>query len=229
MYYDYFYRMKFKNISYDIKDFDEKQGIVVAYANVYGVKDSDGDISAKGSFLKTVPENFNRIGVFKNHDPNRPVGIPLEIDPRDSYGLLTKTKFDLSITDGKEMYNHIKFKQENNRNTELSIGYEVIKRDQKSRSIITEYKLWEYSFLTAWGANSLSLVEDVKNMKSVDEAFIYLSKAYDFDFNDTTKIELEQILKSLDNKEPLATNTFKEEPTADQIKQTLIETFKKWK
>lgn len=218
--------MKFKNISYDIKDFDDKKGIVVAYANVYGVKDSDGDISAKGSFLKTVPENYDRIGVFKNHDPNRPVGIPLEIDPKDSYGLMTKTKFDLSITDGKEMYNHIQFKRENNRNTELSIGYEVIKRDQKNRSIITEYKLWEYSFLTAWGANSLSLVEDVKEMKSVDEAFIYLSKAYDFKFNDETKRQLETILKSLDTKEPLATDTLKSEPTQQEIIQTIKNSFK---
>lgn len=218
--------MKFKNISYDIKDFDDKKGIVVAYANVYGVKDSDGDISAKGSFLKTVPENYDRIGVFKNHDPNRPVGIPLEIDPKDSYGLMTKTKFDLSITDGKEMYNHIQFKRENNRNTELSIGYEVIKRDQKNRSIITEYKLWEYSFLTAWGANSLSLVEEVKKMKSVDEAFTYLSKAYDFKFNDETKRQLETILKSLDTKEPLATDTLKSEPTQQEIIQTIKNSFK---
>ena len=36
------------------------------------------------------------------------------------------------------MYNHIKFKKENGRNTELSIGYEVMKRDEKNRSIITE-------------------------------------------------------------------------------------------
>ena len=219
--------MEFKQISYEIKDFDEKQGIVVAYANVYDVKDSDGDISAKGSFLKTVPENFQRIGVFKNHNPNLPVGIPLEIDPKDGYGLKTVTKFDQSINDGKEMYNHIKFKKENNRNTELSIGYEVMKRDEKNRSIITEYKLWEYSFLTAWAANSLSLVQDVKKMNSLDEAFIYLSKAYDFDFNDNTKRELEIILKSL-TKEPLIDNTLIVEPTDEQIKQTLLKSFSQY-
>ena len=42
-------------------------------------------------------------------------------------------------------------------NAELSIGYEVIKRDEKNRSIITEYKLYEYSFLTSWAANELSV------------------------------------------------------------------------
>lgn len=221
--------MDFKKASSLIKDFDDKKGIVVAYANVYDVQDSDGDISAKGSFTKTVPENYSRIGVFKNHNPERPVGIPLEINAKDSYGLLTTTKFDLSITDGKEMYNHIKFKNENGRNTELSVGYEVEKRHPKHRSIITEYKLWEYSFLTAWAANSLSLVQDVKYMKSKEDAFVYLSKAYDFDFNDQTKKELEIILKSLSNKEPLNVNTLPEKPTDEQVKQTLIDTFNKWK
>lgn len=55
---------KFKQLSYDLKDLDENKGIVVAYANAYNFKDSDGDISAPGSFNKTVTENFKRIRVF---------------------------------------------------------------------------------------------------------------------------------------------------------------------
>ena len=38
--------MEFKQHSYELEGFkDEKQGIVVAYANAYDFKDSDGDIS----------------------------------------------------------------------------------------------------------------------------------------------------------------------------------------
>jgi hypothetical protein len=59
-------------------------------------------------------------------------------------------------------------------------------------------------------------VQDVKKMNSIDEAFIYLSKAYDFDFNDNTKRELETILKSLSN-EP-SKDTLNEQPIIDLLK-----------
>jgi len=42
--------MKFKSNPQEIKDLDSKEGVVVAYANVYDFEDSDGDISAKGFF-----------------------------------------------------------------------------------------------------------------------------------------------------------------------------------
>ena len=41
--------MELKQLSYNIKDLDEKKGVVVAYANTYDVKDSDGDI-VEGSY-----------------------------------------------------------------------------------------------------------------------------------------------------------------------------------
>lgn len=204
---------KIKNTAHEITDMDDTKGIVVAYANVYDVKDSDGDISAKGSFVKTVPEQMHRIGVFKNHNPNISLGIPLELDPYDNYGLKTITKFDLSTIDGKDMYNHTKFKNENKRNTELSIGYEVMKRDEKNRAIITEYKLWEYSFLTHWAANSASLVQDVKSMIATNDDFIsVLTKMYNIPYSDTRLKQIEGILKALDNKEPDVPSTPTTEP-----------------
>ena len=45
----------FKNLS-EFRDIDEQTGIIKGYANVYNVKDSDGDISLPGSFSKTVAE-----------------------------------------------------------------------------------------------------------------------------------------------------------------------------
>jgi hypothetical protein len=36
----------YKSLAYDLKDLDGDKGVVVAYANVYNNRDSDGDISA---------------------------------------------------------------------------------------------------------------------------------------------------------------------------------------
>ncbi len=60
--------MEFKQISYDLKELDDSKGVVTAYANAYDFKDSDGDISAQGSFNKTITDNFKRIRVLKDHN-----------------------------------------------------------------------------------------------------------------------------------------------------------------
>ena len=221
--------MNFKQASYDIKDFDEKQGVIKAYANAYDFKDSDGDISAKGSFNKSVKENFKRIRVLKDHMPSVTLGVPLDFDTSDNYGLLTTTKFNLKKEVSRDMFTDIQLLKENGLNAELSIGYEVIKRDQKNKSIITEYKLWEYSFLSSWAANELSTVQDIKSIKSHYGIMELLTKSYDLPYSDTRLKQIETILKSLSNNEPLENNTLNNEPTAEQIKEQLIKSFNKWK
>lgn len=217
--------MDFKQFSYELKDFDEKQGIVKAYANAYDFKDSDGDISAKGSFNKSVGDNRKRIRVLKDHIPTISLGIPLEFDTSDNYGLLTTTKFNLQKEVSRDMFTDIQLLKEHGLNAELSIGYEVVKRDEKNRSIITEYKLWEYSFLSSWAANELSTVQDIKNIKSHYGLMELITKAYNLPYSDTRLSQIETILKSLSKKEPLEDNTPKDEPTAEQIKETLIKAF----
>ena len=197
--------IQFKQTSFDVKDLDEKQGVVVAYANAYDFKDSDGDISAKGSFNKTVQENFKRIRVLKDHNPTVSLGVPLKIDTEDSYGLLTTTKFNLSKEISRDMFSDIKLMQENGLNAELSIGYRVMARDQKNKSIITEYKLMEYSFLSSWAANELSTVQDIKNIKSTYGILELIEKSYNLDYSDNRLRQIETILKSLSDKEPIDT------------------------
>ena len=68
--------MEFKQLSYDLKELDETKGVITAYANAYNYKDSDGDISAFGSFEKTVSESFKRIRVLKDHNPTMMIGVP---------------------------------------------------------------------------------------------------------------------------------------------------------
>lgn len=203
--------MEFKQLSYDLKDLDDKKGIVTAYANAYNFKDSDGDISAYGSFEKTVNENFKRIRVLKDHNPTMMVGVPLVIDTKDTYGLLTTSQFNMNKPLGKDMFTDVKLMHENGLNAELSIGYIVMQRDQKDKSIIKEYKLMEYSFLSSWGANQLSTVQDIKTIKSHYGIMELIEKAYNLDYSDERLRQIETLLKALSN-EPLSDNTPNEQP-----------------
>lgn len=203
--------MEFKVQSIDLKDLDETKGIVKAYANVYNFKDNDGDISAYGSFDKTVNENFKRIRVLKDHNPTMMIGVPLAIDTKDSYGLLTTSQFNLNKSLGKDMFTDIKLMHESGLNAELSIGYKVLQRDQKDKSIIKEYKLMEYSFLSSWGANQLSTVQDIKSIKSHYGLMELIQKSYDLPYSDTRLRQIETLLKSL-SQEPSETDTLIEQP-----------------
>ena len=203
--------MDLKQLSIDVKDMDDAKGIIIAYANTYNFKDSDGDISAYGSFEKTVNENYKRIRVLKDHNPTMMVGIPLNIDTKDTYGLLTTTKFNLNKPLAKDLYTDIKLMHENNLNAELSIGYRVMQRDQKNKSIINEYKLMEYSFLSSWGANELSTVQGIKSIKSTYGILELIEKSYNLDYSDSRLRQIEILLKSLSN-EPSETDTLNEKP-----------------
>lgn len=187
----------FKQLSHEVKDMDETAGVVVAYANAYNFEDTDGDISAYGSFEKTVKENRKRLRVLKDHNSTISLGVPLEIDAKDTFGLLTKTKFNLNKEVARDMFTDIKLYKENGLNAELSIGYSVVKRDQKDERVINEYKLWEYSFLTSWAANELSTVQDIKQIKKVGGFIELLTKAYELDYSDSRLKQIEKILKSL--------------------------------
>lgn len=209
--------MEFKQLSYDLKDLDTTKGVVTAYANVYNFKDSDGDVSAFGSFDKTVNENFKRIRVLKDHDPRMMIGVPLAIDTKDSYGLLTTTQFNMNKDLGRDMFTDVKLMHENGLNAELSIGYKVLQRDQKDKSIIKEYKLGEYSFLSSWGANQLSTVQDIKTIKSHYGIMELIEKSYNLDYSDTRLRQIENLLKSL-TAEPSETDTNKVQPIIDTLK-----------
>ena len=204
----------FKQKSIEIKDLDEK-GIVTAYANVYDFEDSDGDISAKGSFTKTVKENFKRIRVLKDHNPRITLGVPLEIKTDDSYGLLTTTQFNMQKEVSRDMFTDIKLMKENGLNAELSIGYDIVSRSKSDKRVINEYKLMEYSFLSSWAANELSIVQSVKGIKTHHGIMEIIEKAYDLDYSDPRKKQIEQILISLTKSEPFVDT---QESEAEKIK-----------
>ena len=203
--------MDFKQVNHEIKGVDESEGIVFAYANAYGNEDSDGDISGKGAFTKTAVENFKRIRVLKDHNSTISLGVPLEIDTKDSFGLLTKTKFNLKKEVSRDMFTDIQLYKENGLNAELSIGYGIVKRNEKDNRIIDEYKLYEYSFLTSWAANELATVQGVKSFKTTQGMIELITKAYDLNYSDTRLKQIETILQTL-TKEPLK-DTLSAEPS----------------
>lgn len=213
-----------KNI---VSDLDDSKGIVKAYANVYDFEDADGDISAKGSFKRTVNNNWKRIRVLKDHKTDMSLGIPLEADANDPYGLATTTQFFMHKDLGKDMYYDIKMMVEAERplNPELSIGYAVVSRDQKDRRIITEYKLMEYSFLTSWAANQLSVVTDLKSIKDYYGVMELLTKMYDVPYSDPRLKQIETILQSL-SKSPSQSGTIeKDSIDVEQVKNSLKQIF----
>lgn len=191
----------YKQLSHEIKNIDD-EGIVTAYANVYNVEDSDGDISAQGSFTKTIQEQKKRIRVLKDHNPTQSLGVPVEMRADDPKGLLTTTKFNMKKDMARDMFTDIKLYMEHDLNAELSIGYEVLSRDEDDPRIIKEYKLYEYSFLTGWAANELSTVTGIKNdipggVKSHYGILELITKAYDMDYSDSRLKQIENLLISL--------------------------------
>ena len=217
--------MNFKQVSFDIKGLDEKEGVIEAYANAYDFKDSDGDISAKGSFNKTVGDNFKRIRVLKDHNPTISLGVPIKLDASDPYGLLTVTQFNLKKEVSRDMFTDIQLMKDNGLNAELSIGYEVIARDEKNKAIIKEYKLYEYSFLTSWAANELATVNSIKSIENFYGILAIIEKSYNLNYSDRRLKQIETILKSLNNK-PSLDDTLPIEPI--ELRKQLLTIFKNY-
>lgn len=195
----------FKNLS-EFRDIDEQTGIIKGYANVYNVKDSDGDISLPGSFSKTVAERAKKIKIFKNHTPQL-VGVPLELDIADPYGLGLTAKMLMDTDAGRDTFHEVKFLHENGFESGMSIGGWVIKRNAKNKAEVVEYRLKEISVLTTEEpANQLSLVSAVKAVKELteptqEEFWNIIEKAYNVRFSDNILKSLEQFL-TLKDKEP---------------------------
>lgn len=215
--------MNFKNTSQEVQDLDQKKGIVTAYANVYNHEDSDGDISEFGSFKRTINNNYKRIRVLKDHNSTISLGVPLEIDAEDPYGLKTVTQFNMKKEVSRDFFTDIELMMENDLSAELSIGYDVMKRDEKNKKLITEYKLYEYSFLTGWGANMLSVADGIKSIRTTDGVLELIQKAYDMDYSDNRLRQIEAILKSHSDTEDLLLKEDSEQHST--LQDSIAETF----
>jgi len=196
-----------KNFSCEIKDIDEKQGIVSIYVNAFGNLDSDRDVSEPGSFNKTIKENFKRIAHLQNHDGKIRLGWPKEFLP-DNYGLLTISAMNMEKQIVKDQFSDYLFAIKMGRSLEHSIGYSVVKfsvenPDDYSKRIrrIQEYKLYEYSTLSFLGANERSTTVEAKNISSLNSEVDLLSEMLSKgDYSDEKFKQIEIKLSVIQNK-----------------------------
>jgi len=185
--------------SKEIKEVDP-QGTVLFYANTFGNTDSDKDMSMPGSFKKSISENGPRIRHLKYHDTRLMPGVIKEIS-EDQTGLLVKSQLILNTQLGKETYEEYKAMFDAGKQMEHSVRVEAIKSVMKADvREVSEWKLWEVSTLSAWGANSQALAISVKNMKDatredLESELTYLKAL--LNIQSYTDYKLEQIEKQI--------------------------------
>lgn len=143
-------------------DLDEEKGIVTVAVNGIGVVDSQNDISMPGSFNKTLSENISRMKWFLNHDTTQLLGVPLEGAEKDG-NLIMTGQLNLAKQIGRDTLEDYKLYASAGRTLEHSIGVQAIKRDQKDRRKVLEWKMWEYSTLTSWGSNPQTFLVGIKS------------------------------------------------------------------
>lgn len=157
----------FKNLEYQVKDLDEKKGIVTIYINSFDNEDSDSDISVKGSFKRTFKNNIDRIKHFLNHDIYKLVGVPLELY-EDDWGPIAVSQLNMNKELGRDVFEDYRLYAENDKSLEHSIRVNAIKRDSEDERKVLEWKLWEYSTLYGWGANSETPLIDIKGIEDLE-------------------------------------------------------------
>lgn len=184
---------QYKDFQSRIEDVDEKGRVLVA-ANAINNVDSDNDRSMDGSFDKTLKENFHRLKWFLNHDRTLLLGVPVE-GKQDGNYLKMLGQLNMKKQMSRDVYEDYKLYAEYQRSLEHSIGVEAVKKVQKDEvRDVYEWKLWEYSTLTSWGANADTPLLGIKSEKQVadlidllelkmkkgnysDEKFIHIEKS----------------------------------------------------
>jgi len=215
----------FKSFESEVKDLDEAKGIVKIYVNAYGNLDADRDISEQGCFVKTCRENFKRIKHLKDHQRDQLLGLPIEFDTADKYGLLVTSAMNIDKPMVKDVYSDYKFFAEHKRTLEHSIGYSVVKfsienPEDWSKRIrrIQEYKLYEYSTLSFLGANANTRLVDIKseNVSSLkDEMNLLDEMLHKGEYTDEKFIIIENKISEIKNRIEKMKTLTNEEPSED--------------
>lgn len=193
----------FKSLKSNVKDVDSKGRIVVA-ANAFGNIDYDGDISMPGSFDRTIKENWHRVKWFLNHDRDKLLGVPLIATATQEY-LQIEGQLNLNKDIGKDIWEDYKLYAEYGKSLEHSIGVDPIlsypdpemKVNGRPVNRVKEWKLWEYSTLTSWGANERTPMLSMKgasNVANIDWLELCLKKG---NYTDEAFIEIEKSLNRI--------------------------------
>ena len=168
-----------KRIPYQTKtaDVDEK-GIVTVAVNGIGIEDSQKDISMPGSFVETITHDIDRMRWFLNHDTTQLLGVPLYGEEK-SDNLIVTGQLNLSKQIGRDILTDYKLYAEAGRTLEHSIGVKAIRRDKEDRRKVLQWKMFEYSTLTSWGANPNTYLVGIKSAtnEQVRDAIDFLKLA----------------------------------------------------
>lgn len=224
----------FISCNYEIKGLDDK-GVVEFYANTFSNMDTDRDISLPGSFAKTLAENGKRLRHFKYHDSRLMPGVVIEAK-EDQIGLLITSQLVMGTQLGKETYEEYKAMFAAGKQMEHSVGvnavkYEVTDPDDWEKRIrtVSEWKLWEVSTLTAWGANDRSLAVSIKDLKDatreeIEKELIFLKGL--LNISSYSELKLEQIEKQYNFLDKLKAGL---QPGVDKLTtdSTTLEEFRK--
>jgi len=178
------------------KELDQKGRVKIA-VNAFGNTDSDFDISMPGSFKKTLKENFGRVRWFLNHDTTLLLGVPIKGWEEPEH-LIMEAQFNLEKQIGRDTYEDYKLYAEHGKTLEHSIGVQAIKYDideQQGIRKVHEWKLWEFSTLTSWGANENTPLLGIKSLNDLQEL---LSRMGDNSrYSDERKRQIENSQKAL--------------------------------
>jgi len=199
-----------KSFEHSIKDINKEKGIVTMYVNAFGNKDSDGDISVKGSFAKTIKENMHRIKHFLNHNPDMLLGVPVKL-VEDDFGLLATSQMNMSKQIAKDVFADYVLFAEHNKTLEHSVRVQDIKRDDEDEARVLEYRLWEFSTLYSWGANAKT---PLVNIKSMDDLELMIRDGH---YSDEKSKQIEELYKRL--KDLLKPQPLSDEPVISTLSE----------
>jgi len=221
----------------EVKDLDNKMGVVQFYFSTFGVKDSDNDVILDGdAFKKTFEENIKRIRHLKDHDTRMAIGKPLELGT-DKVGAYMVSQLSKNTAGRDAMIEY-----EEGLISEHSFGFNVMKEDVQTEPgtrIIKEVRMWEASSLVAWGANEFTPVINLKDMNALEDVYKALDSIHNIltrsqISDESAKIlehkykKISSFMKSLEVKEqPENTTEPNQEPSNDIKKSFDTEQFRK--
>jgi HK97 family phage prohead protease len=209
--------MEIKQKLYSTKAEDlDKKGRVLIAVNAFDNVDADGDISKPGSFKKTLAENFNRVRWFLNHDVTILLGVPIKGYEEGNH-LKMQAQFNLEKQVARDTYEDYKLYAEHGKSLEHSVGLQAIKwaiDETKGIRTISEWKLWEFSTLTHWGANENTPLLGIKQLEQM---------ANNPNYSDDRKRTIEHTYKAL-FVEP-ARSTLDDKAAMQEITKLFFNTF----
>ncbi|WP_417248530.1 HK97 family phage prohead protease [Celeribacter sp.] len=121
---------------------------IEGYASLFGVRDTGGDVVAKGAYarsLDALAAKGRTVKMLWQHDPTQPIGIWDEVR-EDGRGLFVKGRLLTDIAKGREAVSLI----EAGAIDGLSIGYRTVKahKNDTGARVLSELELWEVSLVT---------------------------------------------------------------------------------